>query len=202
MATSLCGLRFALLAAIVAVTFIFTWVFNNTQGSVFMAILLHGVGPGVTGISEGAVLNTHNTAFTITADVEIGEHGSEGMLAAIGGVTSGRSLYVKDGKPTFYYNFFEVDHARIQSSETLPMGKASARVEFTPVEPGFGKPAEVKLFVNGKQTGNGRVEKTVPVRYSVESFDIGRDTVSPVSKDYKVPFAFQGRIEQVTIEVK
>jgi uncharacterized protein len=27
---------------IVAVTFIFTWVFNNTQGSVFMAILLHG----------------------------------------------------------------------------------------------------------------------------------------------------------------
>jgi membrane protease YdiL (CAAX protease family) len=27
---------------IVAVTFIFTWVFNNSQGSVFMAILLHG----------------------------------------------------------------------------------------------------------------------------------------------------------------
>jgi membrane protease YdiL (CAAX protease family) len=27
---------------VVAVTFIFTWVFNNTQGSVFMAILLHG----------------------------------------------------------------------------------------------------------------------------------------------------------------
>jgi membrane protease YdiL (CAAX protease family) len=27
---------------IVAVTFIFTWVFNNTRGSVFMAILLHG----------------------------------------------------------------------------------------------------------------------------------------------------------------
>ena len=27
---------------IVAVTFIFTWVFNNTQGSVLMAILLHG----------------------------------------------------------------------------------------------------------------------------------------------------------------
>jgi membrane protease YdiL (CAAX protease family) len=27
---------------IVAVTFIFTWVFNNTRGSVLMAILLHG----------------------------------------------------------------------------------------------------------------------------------------------------------------
>jgi arylsulfatase len=159
-------------------------------------------GPGVTGISEAAVLNTHNVPFTITADVEIGDAGGEGVLAAIGGISSGWSLYVKDGKPTFYYNFFEVEHARIQSSEALPKGKSSVRVEFTPVEPGFGKPADVKLFVNGKQTGNGRVEKTVPLRYSVEPFDVGRDTVSPVSKDYKVPFAFQGRIEQVTIEVK
>ena len=54
------------------------------------------------------------------------------MLAAIGGVTSGWSLYVKDGKPTFYYNFFEVDHARVQSSEVLPKGKSSVRVEVTP----------------------------------------------------------------------
>ena len=110
---------------------------------------------------------------------------------------------MKDGKPTFYYKFFEVDHARIQSSESLPKGKSSVRVEFTPVEPGFGnKPADVKLFVNGKETGSGRVGKTVPGRYSVEPFAIGSDTVSPLSKDYKVPFTFQGRIEQVTIELK
>lgn len=159
-------------------------------------------GPGVTGISESAVLNTHNVPFTITADIEVGDAGGEGVLAAIGGISSGWSFYVKDGKPTFYYNFFEVDHARIQSSENLPKGKSSVRVEFTPVEPGPGKPAAVKLFINGRETGNGRVERTVPFRYSVEPFDIGRDTVSPVSNDYKAPFAFQGRIEQVTIEVK
>ncbi|HSO61221.1 MAG TPA: hypothetical protein VLR50_09330, partial [Desulfobacterales bacterium] len=63
-------------------------------------------------------------------------------------------------------------------------------------------PADVKVFVNGKETGSGRVGKTVPFRYGVEPFDIGRDTVSPVSKDYKVPYVFQGRIEQVTIEVR
>jgi arylsulfatase len=159
-------------------------------------------GPGISGISESAVLNTHNVPFTITADLEVGDAGSEGVLAAIGGITSGWSLYVKDGKPTFYYNFFEVDHSRIQSSEPLPKGKSSVRVEFTPVEPGLGKPADVKVFVNGKETGSGRIGKTVPGRYSVEPFDIGRDTVSPVSKDYKVPFAFQGRIDQVTVELK
>ncbi len=159
-------------------------------------------GPGVTGLSESAVLDTHAVPFSVTADVEVGDAGSEGVLAAIGGITSGWSLYVKDGKPTFYYNFFEVDHARIQSSESLPKGKSSVRMEFTPVEPGPGKPADVKLFVDGKETGSGRVEKTVPFRYSVEPFDIGRDTVSAVSKDYSVPFAFNGRIDHVTIEVK
>lgn len=71
-----------------------------------------------------------------------------------------------------------------------------------PVEPGPGKPANVKLFVNGKETGSGQIGKTVPFRYSVEPFDIGRDTVSAVSKDYQTPFAFNGRIEQVTIETK
>jgi organic radical activating enzyme len=55
---------------------------------------------GVTGISESAVLNTHNVPFTITADVEVGDAGGEGVLVAIGGLSSGWSLYVKDGKPT------------------------------------------------------------------------------------------------------
>ena len=159
-------------------------------------------GPGVSGISESAVLNTHGVPFSVTAEVEVGDAGSDGVLAAIGGITSGWSLYVKDGKPTFYYNFFEVDHARIQSSEALPKGTSTVRMELTPVEPGPGTPADVKLFVNGKETGKGRVVKTVPFRYSVEPFDVGRDTVSPVTEDYKVPFAFQGRIEHVTIEVQ
>jgi arylsulfatase len=76
------------------------------------------------------------------------------------------------------------------------------RAEVTPVEAGPGKPATVKLFVNGKQTGEGRVERTVPFRYSVEPFDVGMDNVSAVSEEYKPPFVFKGRIEQVTIEVK
>jgi arylsulfatase len=159
-------------------------------------------GPGVTNVSESATLNTHAVPFSVTADVEVGSAGTDGVLAAIGGISSGWSLYVKDGKPTFYYNFFEVEKYRIQSAEPLPAGKSSVRVELTPVEAGPGKPAMVKLYVNGKQTGEGRVEKTVPFRYSVEPFDVGVDNVSAVSEEYQPPFAFKGRIEQVVIEVK
>jgi len=159
-------------------------------------------GPGVTGIGEGAVLNTHGVPFSVTAEVEVGQTGADGVLAAIGGIISGWSLYVKDGKPTFYYNFFEVEQAKVQSSEALPPGKATIRAEFTPVEPGPGKPAEVRLWVNDKEVAQGRVARTVPFRYGVEPFDVGMDTVSAVSADYQSPFPFQGRIKGVTIEVK
>jgi arylsulfatase len=159
-------------------------------------------GPGATNISESATLNTHGVPFSVTAEVEVDSDDPDGVLAAIGGVTSGWSLYVKDGKPTFYYNFFEVETYRVQSSEALLEGKSTVRVEFTPVEPGPGQPAMVKLYLNDKLTGEGRVEKTVPFRYSVEPFDVGMDNVSAVSEEYGSPFPFKGRIEQVTIELR
>jgi len=156
-------------------------------------------GPGVGYIQESAAINTHNVAFSITAQLEAGEIPVNGVIAAMGGRTSGWSLYVKDGQPAFYYNFFEVAGYRAQSSSPLPKGKSAVRVEFTPEEKGYGKPATVKLFVDGKQTGAVRVEKTVPVGYSGEGFDVGADNISAVSPDYKSPFTFTGKIQSVTI---
>ena len=101
-----------------------------------------------------------------------------------------------------WHNTPDVEKYRIQSSEALPTGKSNVRVEFTPIEPGPGKPAAVKLYVNCKRTGEGRVDKTVPFRYSVEPFDVGMDIVSAVSEEYKPPIVFKGRIEQVKIELK
>ena len=158
-------------------------------------------GPGVTGIGEGAFLNTHGVPFTITANVEIADTSSDGVLAAVGGIISGWSLYVKDGKPTFYYNFFDVEHTKVQSPEVLPPGKAIISVEFTPVAPGPGG-RECATAGQRQGSGKGRVTRTVPFRYGVEPFDVGMDTVSPVSEDYKSPFPFQGRIKDVTIQVK
>jgi arylsulfatase len=159
-------------------------------------------GPGVGFISENALLNTHNVPFTITAEVENGAEGSGGVLVAIGGSGGGWSLYVKDGRPVFHYNFFDVANYRAESRTPLPKGKSTVRVEFTPTEKGFGKPAVAKLLVDGRETGQVRVEKTVPVAYSVEGLDIGMDNISPVSPDYKSPFPFAGKVQSVTIAVQ
>jgi arylsulfatase len=159
-------------------------------------------GPGVSYINENSFLNTHNVPFSITAEVDSATGASDGVLAAIGGKTSGWSLYVKDGRPTFYYNFFDVAGYRVQSSTSLPRGKSTVRVELAPEEPGHGKPAAVKLFVDGRQVGAGRVEKTVPAGYGAEGFDVGMDNISPVSPDYKSPFPFSGKIQGVTIAIQ
>ena len=68
---------------------------------------------------------------------------------------------------------------------------------------GFGKGGTVKLLVNGKEVGTGRVEKTESARFSAdETFDVGCDTGSPVSDDYKSPFRFTGTIKKVEIKLE
>jgi arylsulfatase len=159
-------------------------------------------GPGVGYIQESAAINTHQ-GFSITAEIERGAGSAEGgVIAVMGGKTSGWSLYVKNDRPIFYYNFFGLAGYRAESSEPLPDGKSIVRVEFTPEEPGYGKPAVAKLSINGRQTATVRVEKTVPVGYSGEGFDVGADNISAVSPDYKSPFAFSGKIKGVTIAVE
>src|SRR5262249_10143601 len=91
---------------------------------------------------------------------------------------------------------------RAESSEPLPEGKSTVRVEFTPEEKGYGKPAVAKLLINGRQTATVRVERTVPVGYSGEGFDVGADNISAVSPDYKSPFSFNGKIQSVTIAME
>lgn len=158
-------------------------------------------GAGVTGINEAAFLNTHGVPFKITANVEANDSDAEGVIAAIGGITSGWSLYVADGKPVFTYNFFDVEKYSVQASEALPAGAATIEVDVVPTEAGAGKPADVTLRMNGQHVGEGRVERTVPFAYGVEGFDVGMDTVSPVDSDeYHSPFAFTGMIKGVTVE--
>ncbi len=56
--------------------------------------------------------------------------------------------------------------------------------------------------MDGKQVAQGRIERTMPVRFSFdETFDVGEDTGTPVSEDYEVPFKFTGEIEKVVVNL-
>jgi arylsulfatase len=62
--------------------------------------------------------------------------------------------------------------------------------------------ATVSLYANNKKIGEGRVEKSIPNRISIdETLDVGFDTGTPLTETYETPFDFTGALKKVTIDL-
>ncbi|WP_414753451.1 arylsulfatase [Anabaena sp. CCY 9910] len=158
--------------------------------------------PGTVGIPEGSAPNLKNRSFTITANVEVPENGAEGVILTQGGRFAGWSFFLEDGKPTYIYNYANTARYIIQSPEKLPSGKSTIRFNFD-YDGGVGAGGIGKLFINDQQVAEGRVDKTIAYRLALdETFDVGRDTGTPVVDTYQVPFAFTGNLQQVSLDLK
>ncbi|MGA8172334.1 MAG: arylsulfatase [Methylocystis sp.] len=164
--------------------------------------------PGTTRIPEGSAPPIYQRSHKITAKIVLPNDKTEGVIIATGGGSAGYTLYVKDGKVVYDYNFFGKAHYRVVSDIPLPTGDVEIVLEYTqkpfkPLVESTGGPA--KLFINGKPAGEGEIANVTPGRFSAtETLDIGMDLGSTVSPDYhdKAPFAFTGTIKEVTVEVK
>ncbi len=157
---------------------------------------------GTAHVAESSAANTFNTSHTITVFADVPKTGGEGVLVARGGFAGGYSLYVKDGKPTYEYNWYGEARYRVRSSQRLPPGPATIQVEFKYDGGGVAKGGTVALFMNDKKVGEGRIDKTEPVRFSAnEWFDTGLDSASPVSTEYQAPFRYTGTLKKVEIDV-
>jgi arylsulfatase len=158
--------------------------------------------PGATRIPEPSAADTKNKSHTITASIDVPQGGADGVLVAEGGAAGGYTLYIKDGKPVYEYNYFAHERYRITSSEALSPGPALIRADFKYDGGGIGKGGIATLFINDKKVGAGRIEKTCLSRFGAESFDVGMDSGSPVSEAYESPFAYPGTIKKVTINIQ
>ncbi|MEE3719947.1 arylsulfatase, partial [Tumidithrix elongata RA019] len=156
----------------------------------------------VVGIPEISAPNIKNRSFSITADVDIPKNGAEGVLVTQGGRFAGWSFYLKDSKPTFVYNFLNSTRTTIQASEPVASGKSKIRFDFTSDGSAIGAGGTGKLFINDKQVAEGHIDKTVAARFGIDdTFDIGRDTGTPVADTYQVPFKFSGELQQVKVDL-
>jgi arylsulfatase len=158
---------------------------------------------GMKGMSENVFINLKNRSHTITAEVEIPKKGANGVILAQAGRFGGWSFYLKDGKPTYTYNWLGLERYTVAATQAVPAGKATIRFEFAYDGGGLGKGGTGTIFVNGKQVATGRIEKTQFAVFSAdEGADVGADEGTPVTEAYKVPFEFTGKIAKVTIELK
>ena len=136
---------------------------------------------------------------TITAELVIPKGGAEGVITCAGAFSAGWSLYIKDGKPVLRYTGFEISDITIVGTVAVPEGKVTLKTEFTPDGSKEGA-GTLKLFVNGKPAGEGKIKRTF-FRHGLEPFEVGRDSITSVSPDYKTPFTFTGTIEKITFEL-
>jgi arylsulfatase len=157
---------------------------------------------GQSRIPEGASPDVKNKSWSITADVEV-KADTAGMIITQGGLFSGWALYLEKGKPVFHYNFCDVAHYDVAGKDALSPGKHTIKMDFAYDGGGIGKGGTATVAVDGKEVAKGRIEKTVPIRVSLdEGLDVGEDTGTPVNLNYDVPFKFTGKIAKVTIDLK
>ncbi|MBV1688264.1 arylsulfatase [Novosphingobium sp. G106] len=157
---------------------------------------------GMIGLPDAACLPMLNKSWTITADIEVPDDKAEGMIVTHGGLEGGYGLYLREGKPVFVYNFLSIDRPTFASSEALGPGKHELVVDLVYDGGGMGKGARIALSADGKVVAEGRMERTVPIQFSLgEGLDIGMDVGSPIDFTYPLPFKFTGQIEKVTIDL-
>ncbi len=138
-------------------------------------------------------------SHTITAYVDIPKEGANGVLMADGAEGGGFALFLKDGRPTYTYDFFRKS-TTIASPTTLPPGPAKIVLQLTYSGTGLNKTAVATLSVNDRQVATTQIARTVPNVFSFEeTFDVGEDSASPVG-DYESPFAFTGTIRRIDLD--
>jgi arylsulfatase len=145
-------------------------------------------------------------SHTVTAELVVPERGCEGVIACAGGGSGGWAMFVHDGKLSYHYSFFDFEHSTIRATDPFPTGKVTVKLEFeskgTPKGRLYNDGAKVRLFVNDRLAVEGDVPKAGN-RHGVEPFEVGRDSISPVSPEYKGrgDFPYTGTIEKITFGV-
>ena len=158
---------------------------------------------GMGRLSENSIVVLKNKSHAITAQIDVPNGGAKGVIMAQGGAFGGWSLYVKDGKPAYCYNWFALERFKVYGDAPIPPGEHQVRMEFSYDGGGVGKGGDVTLYLDGKQVGAGRVKGTHAMLFSAdETADVGSDSATAVSDDYTPKDSvFNGKVQWVEIDL-
>ena len=159
---------------------------------------------GMIGMSENVFINIKNRSFSITADLDIPQAVANGVILAQGGRFGGWSLYLKNGRPAFCYNFLGLNEYKVVATEPLAPGKSTVRMDFAYDGGGLGKGGTATLLVNGNKVASGRIDRTQGMIFSAdETAGVGIDEATNVTNDYKEgDNTFTGNILKLVVDVQ
>ena len=157
-------------------------------------------------VPEGAAVNVRNRSYTIAAGVRVDSRDAEGVLFSHGGRFGGHSLFVRDSKLHYVYNWLGEVEQEVVSDIDVPLGDQVLGVSF--VKEGNDDQnspyGTASLFIGDRRVGESDI-KTQPGKFALggEGLNVGKDPGAPVSPSaYRAPFAFRGgTISEVIVDV-
>ena len=139
-------------------------------------------------------VNIRGKSYKIVANVEITDANASGVIFAHGSRFGGHSLFIKDHKLYYVYNFLGITEQQLVSAALKP-GKYTVGMEFTKEKAGEHQESigTAKLYVNDKEVATGPMTAQVGKFTLVgDGLCVGFDSGDPVSKLYKSPGEFKG----------
>jgi arylsulfatase len=151
--------------------------------------------PGTAEVPESAAANIRNRSYTIAVDVDIETPEAEGVLFSHGARFGGHSLYVKDRRLKYVYNFVGLNEQMIESTAEVPTGHVILSAAFERAGDAMPTTGTLSLYIDDDKVGEGQI-MTQPGNFSLvgEGLNVGKDPGEPVTDDYSGsrPFAFAG----------
>lgn len=158
---------------------------------------------GAGHLREDALPNLKNGSFAVRARISTEKGLDAGVLVAQGGGFAGWSLYVRDGRVVFAYNYGAVEVTHVRADEPLEPGPHVVEVLFGYDGGGLGRGGEVRIVIDGRDVGAGRVERTIPFFFSMDqTTNVCIDRGTPVTQDYGSGggFPWTGGLVDVVLE--
>jgi arylsulfatase len=151
--------------------------------------------PHTSAVPEAVAVSVRGKSFKIVANVNITDANASGVIFAHGSRFGGHSLFIKDHKLYYVYNFLGITEQKLVSTDPVVPGKYTFGMEFTKEKAGAHQESigTAQLFVNDKSVAKGPMTAQVGKFTLVgDGLCVGWDSGDPVSKLYKSPGEFKG----------
>jgi hypothetical protein len=155
-------------------------------------------------VPEGVAVSIRGRSYKIVANAEVTPE-TQGVIFAHGSRFGGHTMFIKDGRLHYVYNFLGIKPEQDFVSEPLAPGKRSLGMEFKRERAGeYGESlGTTTLYVDGKAVATGPMKAQIgKFTLAGDGLCVGYDSGDNVSEQYKNPGAFTGgTIQGVAIDV-
>ena len=151
--------------------------------------------PHASPVPEAVSVNVRGRSYKILANIEITDANCSGVIFAHGSRFGGHSLFIKDKKLYYVYNFLGIQPEQQFVSGVLKPGKYTVGMEFIREKAGeyHESHGQAKLYVNGKMVAQGPMRAQAgPFTLVGDGLCVGYDSGDAVSELYDSPGAFKG----------